>query len=140
MGHHGAVLPSCRSILQSYGLCSARASAASLLMMSRYFLNCAGMLGDSVATDATHAMVWVLGSKLTDSSQVNENALCSNLVHLSRQHGLLNHTSSVVQAPWGGCWVTNLKGRKMSISESMGVISNFSHEKCLRCWRSKGLV
>jgi len=84
MGPHDTVLPSCKSILQSYSLCSGRASTASLLVMSRYFLNSAGTLGGSVATNATYPMVWTLGSKLSDSSQVNENALCSNLVHWSR--------------------------------------------------------
>jgi len=42
MGPQGTVDPSFKSILQSYGLCLGSASADSLPIMSRYWLNSAG--------------------------------------------------------------------------------------------------
>ena len=73
-------------------------------------------------------MIWAVGSLATKGSQVREKFIFSNRVHFSKQLGLLNRISSDVHAPWGMCWVTQLKGRNMSISGSIGDISKVSFE------------
>ena len=78
MGPHGAVVPSFRSILQSYGLCSGSGSAASLFMMPRYLWNSLGtwVVGSSPLLDTeTYPMTWAAGSTATKPSQERENSL-----------------------------------------------------------------
>ena len=142
MGPQGAVSPSLRSILQSYGRCSGRASATSFSMMSRYFLNFPGTSSKgslpSCAIAETYSTTLASGSRHTVSSKDKENSAASYLVQCVKQLGLQNRSSSESQAICGGCLAIHQNGRKMSTSGSRGATSNTSLEKCFRCWRRSG--
>jgi len=129
MGPHGAVVPSFRTILQSYVRCSGSASTTSFPMIHRNCRNSLGTLssGFSEAT-ATCRRSRTVGSMATVSSQVSENSAVSCQVHFSKQPLLLNRISSIVHVPWDGCLIIHSNGRNTSISGSMGVTSNFSSE------------
>jgi len=73
---------------------------------------------------ATYPMILAEESFATESSHVSENFSVSYFVYFSRQVVLLNRISAEVQMPCGGCLVIQLNGRNMSISGSMGDISN----------------
>jgi len=128
MGPHSAVLPSWRSILQSYERCSGSASAASLPIIPKYWRNSAGTVfsGSSFVTAEAYLMRRAVGSRHTASSHVRGNSASSNLVHRSRHPVLLNCISWLVQVPCGGCLDIQSKGKNMSISGSIGDSSKLS--------------
>ena len=118
------------------------ASTNSLLIIPRYGWNSCGTLASAslVVTADTYLIVRVFRSCATFSSQVSENSSCSYRVQVSWQPGVLNCISSDSQVPCSGCFDIHQKGRKVSISGSIGVTSKVSFEKCRLRWRSSGFV
>jgi len=112
-------------------------------MMARNCQNSCGTIfrGYSVVgitTAETYPRNWAFGSAKMVSSKVKEKFCTADLVHLSKQGGLLNHSSAESQAPCGGCLVIHQKGRNTSTLGSRGVTSKVSWVYCLRCCRSRG--